>query len=443
LVGEKLPFFALTIGSIIVTVWAQKTGGAVRSLAEIPLGLRLENALVSYLLYVRKLFWPSDLAVFYPHPKAIAFWQAGAAALVLGAASWLVLRQAGKRPWLSVGWLWYLGTLVPVLGLMQVGWLSGADRYTYIPLIGLFVMLAWGGVDWAGERPRARAGVVVVGLIGLVACAGMSWRQAQFWRDSKTLFARALQVTDENYVAHQSLGTALGGEGELGAAELHLKEALRIEPRFPAAENNLGTVLFKGNRLEEAAVHYRRAITLRAGYAEVHENLGLVYARLGKPSEALIEFERALEIEPTRPAAHFQAYLILASQNRMAEAIAHLEQAVRAAPGEVEGLAALAWVLATEPDGKCRDGQRAVVLAERAADLTGRQDARVLSILAAAYAESGRFDEAISTAERAQRLCLADGQTGRADSIARKLDFYRRKQPYHATRRAESFDPAL
>ncbi len=179
LVGEKLLFFALAIGSCLITVRTQKNGGAVRSLAETPLGLRIENAVLSYLTYVRRMFWPSDLAVFYPHPKTIALWQAGGAALVLGVLSWLVIRQAGKRPWLSIGWLWYLGTLVPVLGLVQVGWISGADRYTYIPLIGLFVMLAWGGLDWARERRGARIAVVVTGVIALVACTGMSWRQAQ------------------------------------------------------------------------------------------------------------------------------------------------------------------------------------------------------------------------------------------------------------------------
>ena len=462
---EKLPFFGLTIASSLITVWAQKSGGSVRSLAAIPLGLRVENALVSYLVYIRRMFWPSGLAIFYPYPKAIAFWQAGGAALLLAVVSWVVIKQAKRRPWLIVGWLWYLGTLVPVLGLIQVGMQSSADRYTYVPLIGLFVMLVWGGADLAARWPRSRGGFVRIALIVLAGCAGLSWLQTQFWRDSRSLFEQALKVTDRNFIAHQNLGAALMEEGQLDRAEMQFKEALRIEPDFAEAENNLGTVLFKRNQLEEAGAHYLRAIELRRAYEAAYINLGLLYAKQenwaeaasqfekaisidggkagthrnlagallkqGKTNEALSEFERAVRLEPTMAAAHFQAHLILAGQNRMEEAIAHLEQAVRVAPDGVDGLAALAWIWATDPNPKYRNGPGAVPLAEHAANLTGRRDARILSILAAAYAESRRFDEAIATAEKAERICLTAGQTGQAGSVARKLEFYRRQQPYH------------
>ena len=242
--------------------------------------------------------------------------------------------------------------------------------------------------------------------------------------------------------------------------------ALRLQPRFALAENNLGTLLFERNRLAEAEMHYRRAVELQPGYAEAWDNLGLVYARQerwfeaavsfekaialeggrkagthrnlagallkqGRNHEALKEYETALRLDPTMVAAHLQAHSILAGQNRVGEAIAHLEQAVRVAPDGVDGLAALAWTRATEPEPRHRNGAEAVRLAERAAQLTGEKDVRVLSILAAAYAESGRFDEAVRTAERAEGLARAAGQVGQASSIARKLEFYRRRQPYH------------
>ena len=201
---EKLPFFALAPASSLITFRVQRNSGAMRSLADVPLNLRLGNGLVPDFAYLRKMVRPTDLAVFYPHPASIPAWQVAGAVLLLAAISWLAFSQIRRRPWLVFGWCWYLGTLVPVLGLVHVGSLAGADHYIYVPLIGIFIMVVWSGAELGDHWPAGRPLVLAVALLLLAACAGWSVRQVRFWADSKTLFEHALRVTQGNFVAHNS-----------------------------------------------------------------------------------------------------------------------------------------------------------------------------------------------------------------------------------------------
>ena len=262
---EKLPFFALALAAGVLTLWAQRSGGAVRTLAAVPLEIRMSNALRACGFYLQKTFWPGDLAVFYPLPKSIPWWEVAVAVLVIGGISWLALSQARLRPWLGVGWCWYLGTLVPVLGLVQVGTQAAADRYTYVPLIGVFIALVWGGSDLLACRAGWRSLATVLSLIILAACAAASARQVQFWADSKPLFEHALKVTRDNYVAHFCLGAALEVEGRPAEAQAHYETALRLYPRLPQAENNLGNVLASQNQPR------RGPDSLPAGHWALHQ----------------------------------------------------------------------------------------------------------------------------------------------------------------------------
>jgi len=243
---EKVPLFAMTALSCLITFRAQQMGGAVGLLEKLPFAVRAGNALVAYTTYIGKMFWPKNLAVFYPHPGAdLPVWQAVVAGLALVSITILVIRAGKPRPYLSVGWLWYLGTLVPVIGLVQVGAQAMADRYTYVPMIGLFIMLAWGLPGLGGKRLAVPATLVVCALIAV------TWRQVGYWRDSISLFRHAISVTEKNAVMHANLGLALRDRGRTDEAIREYREAIRIDPEFAQAHNNLAVALyFKGDYAE-------------------------------------------------------------------------------------------------------------------------------------------------------------------------------------------------
>ncbi|MBI4577371.1 MAG: tetratricopeptide repeat protein [Planctomycetes bacterium] len=352
LVLEKLPFFLLAAASSWATYVAQEAGGAVSTADTLPWGVRIENAVVSYADYLRKAVWPADLAIFYPHPYGtIPPWKVSAAALFLAAASALVLSQLRRRPWLAVGWAWYLGTLVPVIGLVQVGIQSMADRYTYLSLIGPAVALAWSLPE--PRRPGARAAMVLASLSALAALATLTARQARTWVDARDLFGHALAVTLDNHVAHHNLANALFEARDLDGAIHHFQEAIRIKPNHanalnglgnclierampldpsdpqegprrvhlhgeaercfrealrhkddhPEAHCNLASVLALTARLDEAETHYRRALDLRPRYADAHNNLGVLLVATRRREEGLAHYREALAIDPAHPRA--------------------------------------------------------------------------------------------------------------------------------------------
>ncbi|HWS16155.1 MAG TPA: tetratricopeptide repeat protein [Candidatus Methylomirabilis sp.] len=302
LVLEKVPFLALALASCVVTYAAQKSGGAV-SPFPIPVGARLANAAVSYVAYLGKTFLPVSLSVFYPHPWSFGgpghpAWQWGGAVLSLAALTALALRGAKERPYLATGWLWFLGTLVPVIGLVQAGEQGMADRYTYLPLTGVFLIVAWGVPDALGDRPWRRPALGAAAGAALAALATVSFAQAGLWRDSVTLFRHAAAVTENNWMAHANLGLAFERTGDVRQAVSHYEEAVRLKPEYELARNNLGSIYERSGRLDEAIVQFRFALAYRPDYAEAHNNLGIALAEKGLMDEAILHFREAIRLNP-------------------------------------------------------------------------------------------------------------------------------------------------
>ncbi len=338
LLVEKAPLLALSAASAAVTIWAQNAGHALRSLRQVPLGLRIANALVSYVLYLGKVLWPSGLAVIYPHPgSSLAGWRVGGAAIVLVAMTWGAVWLGRRRPHLPVGWLWFVRMLVPVIGIVQVGEQGLADRYTYLPAIGLSLMLAWSIPAVAVARGAACAAAIALG-----AC---TWRQATYWRDSETLFRHALRVTRDNAVAHLDLGLALYRRGRVEESTEQFRESLRIRPGFEAAHSNLGVALGDLGRYDEAIAEHERARDIDPSDPDVYNNLGSVYYRLGRRDEAIEQFRRALRLDSEHANACYNLGTALAAGGDWNGAADALRNAIRLDPDNASAHANLAAVL--------------------------------------------------------------------------------------------------
>jgi protein O-mannosyl-transferase len=328
---EKVPFLILVIVSAVVTFVVQLHGGAVATADSLPFGTRLANALVSYVAYLGKMLYPVGLVIFYPHVP-LPRWQVVAAAVALLFASWLVLRAAPRRPWLLVGWLWYVVTLLPVSGIVQVGDQAMADRFTYVPLIGPFIMLAWAGAELTRRRPSTKWITAASSVLLLAGCAASSARQLRYWRDSVALFEHAIAVIPDNYVAQFSLANALAEQGKFDDAIAHYNAALRAKPDLAKAQSNLGAVLAREGRTQEAVAHYVEALRLNPDLVEAHNNLGAALAGAGRIDEAIAQYQDALRLKPDYPDAHANLGMALASQDKIDLAIAHYQEALRLDP---------------------------------------------------------------------------------------------------------------
>ncbi len=291
LLKEKIPLFALSALSCMVTMVAQKGSGAVMPMAIRPLGPRLANALAAYLQYVVKLFWPYPMIFFYPLAP-VPWWQAAAAGLALLVLTVFLLYGSRRHPYLAVGWLWYLGTLVPVIGLVQVGGQAMADRYTYIPFIGLFIILAW-GISEATARWRHRK-IVLAGSAAalLLACLLASWGEAGYWWNSKTLFTHAIELNPDNYMAYHHLGMDLVNRGQLDQAVAMYQKTLALAPKYPSAYNNLAIAYAKQGKFKEAIPLFKEAIRLTPENVSFYRNLALAYSQQGKKAEAAAVMEQ-------------------------------------------------------------------------------------------------------------------------------------------------------
>jgi tetratricopeptide (TPR) repeat protein len=351
---EKLPLFALSAAAAVATYLVQRASGAVEALGTFPLGLRIENALVTYIVYIAKMFLPARLAVFYPYPRDLPVWQAVLAAVALAGISVFVLRWFRSRPYLAVGWFWYLGTLVPVIGLVQVGAQARADRYTYIPMIGLSIMLAWGAAEIPRRWPRSRPVLAALAAAACSCLAVLTWVQVRSWSNSESLFRHALAVTDGNYLAHHNLGVALAEDpARLPEAITHYQAALRIKPDYARALTDLGSALSKEpGRLSEAVAAYRAALRIAPDSPIPHHNLANTLSKIpGRLPEAIAEYEAALRIDPDYAEAHNHLGLALSGlPGRLPEAIAHYQAALRIQPDYAEAHANLASALADIPD---------------------------------------------------------------------------------------------
>ena len=338
---EKAPLFALSIVSCLVTLWAQRA--PIRSLQEFPFGLRIENAIVAYASYLKNSVWPAKLAVLYPHPGAgLETWKILLSLVVLGAITSLVVALRRSKPWLPVGWLWYAGMLVPVIGLVQVGQAGMADRYTYLPSIGLALMVCWSVPATAGTAAAA-------GATALVLAAG-SWRQTRHWKDSVSLFTRAVEVTQDNGIAHANLGLALYRRGDAPSAIRHFQEAIRIFPRFVEPHTNLGVALTESGRVAEGIAEHQRARAIDPSDPDVYNNLGAAYYRLQRLDDAIESFRQAVHLKPDHAGATYNLGTALAAKGHWHEAASALREAVRLDPRNPSALANLAAVLTTMGD---------------------------------------------------------------------------------------------
>jgi tetratricopeptide (TPR) repeat protein len=332
LLVEKTPLFVLAAASCIVTFLVQQGGGALRSLHGLPLNARVANAFVSYLSYIGKMFWPYRLAFFYPHPGMAPGWQFASAGVMFIAISLLAVRAVRRRPYFAVGWLWYVGTLVPVIGLVQVGRQAMADRYTYVPLIGLFIIVAWGVPELVARWCYRKVGLAVAVTALLSILAATTWVQVGYWQNSITLFERALEVTRNNYLAHNNLGVALFERGNTQEAVFHYQETLRIEPDYARAHSNLGLALSAQGKAEEAISHLSVALRLDPNNLDARNNFGLALFEKGDVQQAIPHYREVLRVRPDHVKAHNNLGLALSAQGKVEEAISHLSEAVRFRP---------------------------------------------------------------------------------------------------------------
>jgi protein O-mannosyl-transferase len=332
LVREKLFLFGLSLASSTVTFIVQQQGGAVSRLDQLPLSIRVANAAVSYATYIVKMLWPTRLAALYPYALSLPGWSVAGSILGLLAISVVVLWAARRRPYLAVGWLWYLGTLVPVIGLVQVGSQARADRYTYLPFIGLFLMVAWGIPELLVRWPHRDLALGIAASLVIGACTVSARTQVQYWQNSFALVSRALDVTTGNFHAHNYMGTFLEDQGKFDEALAHYREAVRLKPDYAEAHTNLGAVLAHEGRDAESVAEYNEALRLKPDDAIAHTNLGLLLQSQGREDDAIAHYQEALRLKPDFAEAHNNLGSALAHQGQLDEAIAHYTEALRLRP---------------------------------------------------------------------------------------------------------------
>jgi protein O-mannosyl-transferase len=356
LLREKIPFFACSLLLAAVTIYAQHRGGATQTLDKMPLAARLENALTSYASYLGKTLWPHDLAVFYPFPSFIPLWKVAGALVLLTAITAAVLIYGRKQRYLVTGWGWFLITLLPVIGIIQVGVQAMADRYSYLPSIGLFVIAAWGLTDVTRRFPRREALLALLGGATVLACAFLTWQQVAYWQDSVSLYRHALQVNNRVSFIHNNLALALMKQGNLSGALQEYREALLVDPDNVSAHNNFGLALVKIGDLDGALQQHQEAVRIKPRSAESHSYLGVVLARRGNLQAAIGEFRVALEINPELAVARNNLGIALASKGELDAALEEFDRALR-----------------INPDDSYAYNNKARALAQKAAQGAGRK----------------------------------------------------------------------
>ncbi len=408
LIWEKTPLFALVVILSVATFFAQKEVGAMAELAQLPLPGRLANALVAYVTYMVKMFYPSGLAILYPISRAaFPLWQVLGATFTLALISLLVIRKTSRHSYLLVGWLWYLGTLVPVIGLVQVGNQTMADRYTYVPLIGLLIMVVYGMAElaarWRVPRFLLPAGAGVV-LSALMIC---TWVQVSYWRDSISLYEHTLKVTTGNFIIHNNLGEALAAQGQKEQVAAHYAEALRINPNYAESRNNLEALVAQG-KLDQAAARYAEALRLhpddaetlhlKSDLAEAHNNFGNALAAKKKLDEAVNQYAEALRLEPAIAGIHNNLGVALVKQGKMDQAMAHYTEALRLNPNFAEAQNNLGMALAKQ--GKLDE---AIAMFQKAIQI--KPDfPMAYTNLELALTQQGNIDKAINIFQNALKI---------------------------------------
>ena len=529
LVREKIPFLILSLAACVLTLRAQEI--SIVSTAGLTVSQRIVHVLAAYNHYLTAMFVPGHLAVYYPYQIHLPTLTIVCAAIVLGLATLLAIKNSRRRPYIAVGWLWYLGTLVPVIGLVQVGDQAWADRYTYLPLVGLFVAMVWFTVEIIQSR-------IVLQSLSVIAAAALITAtsvQLGYWKDTRTLFEHANQVTPNNYMAITVLGSLLAREHKYDEAMAYYRTALRYQPTFPEAHFFLGdaydeqgkldeaiaeyqkalwfkptqeqTHIFMGialakqKKYDEAMAHYNAALKLNPDSAVAQNNLARILHTQGKLDEAVEHYQAALEIDPKLALAHNNLGILLIQKGNLVEGIQHLRDALRLKPGNTEtefnlasalnqqgqwseaaglfaetmaahlndpnahyefavalahlkrtreamsqyasallirpdypdALDGLAWILSTDANPDFRNGTEAVKMAARACELTSRQDPMKLKTLAAAYAESGKFEQAIGALEAARDLAAAANRPTLEDECRLMLEQFQKSEPWRGS----------
>ncbi|HEY3853942.1 MAG TPA: tetratricopeptide repeat protein [Verrucomicrobiae bacterium] len=449
LLREKAPFFLLSVASGVMTIIAQTRGGAVAALGIVSPAMRVSNVVVAYLRYIEKLLYPADLSVIYPlefeaHPALVL----SAVAFMVG-ASLLVFDLRTKRPYLMFGWFWFLGTLIPVIGIIQVGGQSMADRYTYIPSIGIFIVVCWLAVDVSRNLRGHAAFLAILGATTVIACAATTQRQIKYWQNSGTLFQHALAIDPNNYIAHGCYGCYLRDNGQLDQAQGEfqraieispiymvgytflsgvleakgkndeamrvLQDALKVRPDFSDARCEIAKLLFAQGRYPDAQRELEDGLKLDSDDAGLHLYLGYALSGQRNYVEAEEQFALAASLAPEDVASHYQWALALAAQHEYQRAIAQYRATLKLDPDFANALNNLAWILAANPDAQQRNPVEAIQLASRACALTRTNDPIKIETLANSYAAEGRFEEAVAWSQTAREVALAHGQTNIAE----------------------------
>jgi tetratricopeptide (TPR) repeat protein len=461
---EKWPFFVLVAASCVITFLAQRQGGMVVSLEKIPLHYRLENVPLAYGRYLLKMLWPVHLAIFYPLPKTIsppAVFGAVSVLIAITAAVWFGRKRC---PYGLVGWLWFLGTLVPVIGLVQVGHAAMSDRYTYFPLMGMFVAITF-AVRAGANRLQLSPGVITTGAVLILGSSvALTENQLRCWRDDESLFSHAISVTRDNEPAHLCLGQVyemagrkadalseyriglklnpyrvktyitvaqlLAGSGQTNEAFAELRAVLRLSPGDAAAHDSLANLLADSGHTNEALAEFREAVRINPKDAALQDNLGAMLVELGRFDEAREHYATAARGDPADWRAPYLNGKALLKQGRDLEAIPCFRQAIKIDPDNLHVLIYLAQVLASDENPNVRDGPAAFALASRANTLAGGTQPAMLDTLGMACAELGRFNDAQKAAQDALDLTLAAGMTNDAAVVRQRLQLYQNHQPF-------------
>ncbi len=397
LFAEKIPLFILSVILSAITFIVQQRGGVVSKLDNVPLKLRMTNAFNSYAIYIVKMIWPSRLAVFYPLEK-LPIWQVAAVVLLLLAVSAGVICLARSRKYLPVGWLWYLGTLVPVIGLVQVGAQARADRYAYLPFIGLFIMIAWGLTDLLAKWRYRKIILGTAAAAVLLALSIVTRLQLNHWRNSTALFEHAINATEDNFIMHNNYANVLNEMGQLDKAIEHYYKSLQIKPDSAEAHNNLGIALYDLGKLNEAIEHYKKALELNPNFSNPHYNMAVVLTKQGKTDEAIAEYHQALRFRPDDIDALSNLGLILAKQGNFGKAIEYYKKALELEPDDVitHGRLGLVLVRVGNINGAIKEFQ--IVLSARP------KDAEMHFNLGVLLEQQGKIIEAINAYHQALQI---------------------------------------
>jgi tetratricopeptide (TPR) repeat protein len=436
---EKIPMLVLVLAACVLTLWAQRAGGAMAfsDAADIAPGLRLRNAVSSYVAYVFQSAFPVGLTALYPHPReGLPLWRAAAAAAALVLVTAAVVWPGRARRYLAVGWFWYLGTLVPMIGLVQVGTQARADRYMYVPLVGLAIMVAWGVPDVLARKRRhgplllAGAGAASIAALALAARV-----QVGHWRSSETLFERNVAVEPRSFRGHASIALVRVEQERFEEAEFHFEEAFRLWPRdhrAPLVQFHLMMAQRAREGGDDAAAiaRYESVLELDPDHARAHGLLGIALVRRGNHARGRPHLERALASGTAGASAHASMAVVLAASGREDEAVRSYRAALRRNPNLDWAANNLAWLLATTQDPDLRAPQDAVRLAEGVVQRADPPNPDQLDTLAAAYAAAGRFPEAVATAQRAVRAARIAGNPALASRVAERLALYGAGRPH-------------